>query len=368
MEYSTLQVSGRGILGDFLDLPYTLYRNDTNWVAPIRSEVKRTLDPRRNPYFRHAELALFVTYRNSVPAARIAVVISEPHYMKFGTKTAFFGFFESIPHPDAVKNLFESVEDFCSKRGVSVIEGPFNPNHYSELGLQTDGFNTRPVFFQPYNPEYYLQLLKGVGFTVLTEFHTRKNDAAKDFISDRSKSDTSSYSGGFTARPLRMNNLAAELEIIREVFNDAFSDNWHFLPLTKEEYVFSAKFLRYVTVPDLITIVEKEGDPAAVLQCVLDVNPLIAGLQGRIGPIKYLKYRKGLKKIRRIVIYAVGIRKKYRHSRTYLLLLQSMYRIVQRYPHVETTWMSEHNTDVVRACEDLGLFPDKHFVILQKRL
>jgi hypothetical protein len=149
---------------DFLDLPDRIYLGDANYVPPLKSEVRRTLDGRKNPYFKGAALQLFVCYADGIPAARIAITINPRHAQKFGERTAFFGFFESTDNPGAVRALFSEATRFCRERRATSLEGPFNPNHYSELGLLLDHFDRPPVFFQTYNPPYYLPLLKGVGF------------------------------------------------------------------------------------------------------------------------------------------------------------------------------------------------------------
>jgi hypothetical protein len=162
--------------------------------------------------------------------------------------------------------------------------------------------------------------------------------------------------------------MRAELERIREIYNDAFSENWHFLPLTREEYLFSAKFLFFVTYPKLIIIINRGREPVGVLQCVLDINPILRPLKGEVTASSYPKLLKGRRRIRDIVIYAVGIKKAYQRTRVYKLLFDSMCHIALRYGVVSTTWMSEDNVAVVRASEHLGLKPYKHFAIFEKSL
>jgi hypothetical protein len=367
--YKVASAGGLGKLKPFLSLPRLVYANDPSWVAPLISEVCRTLDTARNPYFSGASLRLFVCFKNEAPAARLAIVISRPHERKFGRRTAFFGYFESINDPEAANVLFRTAEDYCRAEGAAIMEGPFNPNHYSELGLQVDRFGTPPAFFQPYNPSYYADLLEGSGFRVSQRFQTMKNEDIGPYLLRRYGPPRELRDkNGFVVRAFRPADAAAELERIREVNNEAFADNWHFLPLSREEYDFSAKYMSLVTRPELIFIAEHRGAPAAVLHCVLDINPLLRRLKGRVGPLGYLGFRLGRRRVRNLIIFTVAIRPPYRHSSVYYLLLRAFQRAAASYETVETTWMSPDNVPALRSAGSLGMRPDKHFAIYEKTL
>lgn len=341
---------------------------DQNWIPPINSEVRRTLDPRKNPYFVHGSVKLFVCYAGARPVARVAIIINRDHWQKFGVRSAFFGFFESVNDQDAVSALLRSVHEYCAANGVQVLEGPFNPSHYSELGFLVNKFDSSPAFFQSYNPPYYVDLLQAAGFTVAKRIHTRKNERIRDYVKERYPDALSDHSesGDYVVRSFRMNDFKNELERIRSVFNDAFSENWRFLPLSRDEYLFSAKFLSLVTYPHLITIVERNGEPVGVLECVQDINPLLKRLNGKIGPIKYLNYQRDRKNIRNLIVYAVGIKKAYQRTRVHKLMFDALCRMVIQYDTLETTWMSDDNVLSIKAAEHFGLVADKEFVMMQK--
>jgi len=367
MGYTVRTVCDRRTMRDFLRLPFEIYRGDPLWVPPITSEVVRILDAERNPYFAEASVRLSVCYADGRPVARTAIIINPAYWKKSGEQTAFFGFFESMDDREAVQSLFNEAEEILKNRGVASLEGPFNPNHYSDLGVQINKFGTSPSFFQAYNPPYYPALLEAAGMCPIKTLHTRKNGHVREFVLGRYGNEFSSRSSaGYTVRSFRMNDFEAELERIREVFNDAFSSNWHFLPLTKEEYIFSAKFLNLVTLPNLITIVEYKGDPVGILECVLDINPLLRELNGKVGPIKYVNFLRARKRVQNLIIYAVGIKKAFQGTRVYKLLLDSMCSLTLDYDTLETTWMSDDNLLALRAAEDLGLERDKEFSIYRK--
>ncbi|NBO94223.1 MAG: hypothetical protein EBV06_18220, partial [Planctomycetia bacterium] len=167
-----LDVRTPGEWADFLELPFSLYKDDPLWVAPLRSEVTKALDRDSNPYFRGVALEKFVCYRDGQPVSRSIAVVSPRHWERFGEKAAFFGFFESENDPEAVCQLFAAIETYSTAKGARTLKGPFNPNHYSELGLLVENFET-PAFFEPYNPVWYADLLRAAGFRAVTRLHTR---------------------------------------------------------------------------------------------------------------------------------------------------------------------------------------------------
>jgi hypothetical protein len=367
MQYTISTVGDRRTMNDFLRLPWSIYLHDEQWVTPILSEVRRTLDAAKNPYFKDASLDLLVCYADGRPVARTAVVTNRKHWRKFAEKTAFFGFFESVNDRKAVRSLFDCALAIARVRGAEVLEGPFNPNHYSELGLQVNRFDTPPAFFQSFNPEYYKGLFDDAGLQKSKTVHTRKNAHVREYILQRyGHVPRPQSSGPYTVRSFRMDDFEAELERVREVFNDAFSSNWHFLPLTKSEYLFAAQHLDVVTRPELITIAEHGGEPVGVLECVLDVNPLLKKLKGRVGPVGYLRYQHEKKHVRSLIVYAVGIKKLYQGTRVYKLLLDSLCAQALDYDSIETTWMSDDNPLALRAASHLGMERDKEFVIYRK--
>jgi hypothetical protein len=368
MAYEVRRSTNNKLLGDFIGLPYLIYKNDPNWVAPMISEVKRVLNVQKNPYFKNASLELFNCYKGHTICSRVAIIINTDHHRKFGKRSAFFGFFESQNDLKAIKVLFEQVEKYCKEKRVDLLEGPFNPNHYSELGLLVNKLDSAPAYFQTYNPSYYHQLLESTGFQIIAKFHTRKNENIQEYIEKNFTADTPLAIDGFSVRSFRFNDLKVDLEHLRNVFNDAFSQNWHFLPLSREEYLFSAKYLSLVTNPDLIQFVEYFGQPVGAIQFVLDINPLLRDFKGRFHPWKYIKFNHRKKKIPTLIIFAVGIRKEFRHSKALYLLTQITARIASEYKILETTWTSHDNIAAVKAAEQFGLQPDKEYVIYERQL
>ncbi len=368
MCYRVSRVSSRKELNDFLNLPKSIYRNDKNWIAPFKSEVKRILNSSKNPYFKNASLQLFNCYMGDKIVSRTAVIINDEYEKKFGIKNAYFGFFESFDDLSAVRLLFRDAESYCEQNSISNLEGPFNPNHYSEVGIQLDNFNSLPTFFEAYNPHYYNKLLLSAGYSVSKIIHTRINKNTREYISKQFGDNREIDSGDYKVRSFDFKNIEGDLENLRQVFNDAFANNWSFLPVSKDEYLFSSKYMRLVTPPNLIRFVEYRSDVIAAVHFALNINPLLKESKGKFNPIKYYNLLKERKNINEVVLFAVGIKSSYKRTKVYPILFNEILNIALNYKILLTTWMDEKNVLSIRSAERLGLLPKKEFAVYKKKL
>jgi hypothetical protein len=174
--------------------------------------------------------------------------------------------------------------------------------------------------------------------------------------------------GGFTVRPARLRDLVRELDILRDVNNDAFAGQWPFLPLSREEYAFSAKAMRMITRPSLVLIGEHRGRPAAVIHAVLDVNPLLKGMGGRTGPLRIARFLHGRRRIRSLIVFTIAIKKEFRHTRLFGVMLRALVASALDFDSIETTWISPDNQATVAAAVHLGMTPDRSFNVYSKDL
>ena len=370
MGYQVKPVRTPGEWADFLELPFSLYKDDPLWVAPLRSEVTKALDGDSNPYFRGVALEKFVCYRDGQPVSRSIAVVSPRHWERFGEKAAFFGFFESENDPEAVCQLFAAIETYSTAKGARTLKGPFNPNHYSELGLLVENFAT-PAFFEPYNPVWYADLLRAAGFRAVARLHTRvirdtttlepKAKRLKEIVQRARKA-------GYSIRPFRLLQMQSELERIREIYNDAFDGNWHFLPLSKEEYRYSANAMFLITNPSLIQFIEYKGKPVGVLHLVLNINPVLQALRGRLRPGNLFYFLRKRFFIDEVVLYAVGIKKDFQRTAAIHCFVWAFCRIAQRFKTAYCTWMTEGNKSAIQSAESVGFEPYKWFDIFEKQL
>jgi ribosomal protein S18 acetylase RimI-like enzyme len=369
MSYYVRTISDNAGWKDFLSLPYRIYKDDPNWIPQINPEVKRVLNPAKNPYFKNASLRMYVCYSDNVPVSRSIMVINRQHWAKWNKKSAFFGYFESYNDHEAVKCLFLKIEEECRSLGAEFLEGPFNPNHYSEMGIQLDNFNIDPIFFETHNPPYYSYLLNETGFSEIFRIHTRINRNIHETLSkSMDKIDPGDIGKDITIRKFNIRKMNRDLEILREINNEAFENNPFFLPLTMDEYRFSSRFLFLVTTPGLILFAEYKGKPVGAIQYVINFNRLVKPLKGRIMPWHLPGLLLKRNKVKELVIYSVGIKKAFRHTRISAMLIKSGIKIFQKYSTVSTTWIYDDNRSIVHIAELFDMKPHKYFGIYSKPL
>jgi len=369
MDYIVKEVADKKGWKDFLSIPEGIYKDDSNWVAPESSEVRRTLDSKANPYFTNASLHLFVCYCDEKPVSRAILVVNKLHWERWGKKSAFFGFFESINDPEAVKLLFRKIEDVSQSLGAEYLEGPFNPNHYSELGILIDNFSEEPLFFEPYNPPYYSHLLEEAGFSELKRIDTRINKNISVALLENLKRPVPELARkDIRIRKFNIWKLHRDLELMREINNDAFEDNWYFLPLAKKEYSFIAKYLFFLTYPSHILFAEYKGKAVAVTEFALNINRLLKPYHGKIRPWDFLVLLWKRRKIKELIIFTSAIKKSARHTWVAKVMMYSMIDVIKKYPIVATSWVSDDNKSVIHTTDLFGMKPHKYFVIYSKTL
>lgn len=368
MKYEVKELAGEVGWKDFFSIPLTIYRNDACWVAPQPTEVRRILNAGKNPYFAHASLKIFICYADGVAVGRSILVVNPKHWEKWKSKTAFFGFFESLNDLEAAQALFHRLEDESRASGADALEGPFNPNHYSELGILLDRFDEPPLFFDTYNPSYYPSLLQQCGFEVSHRLHTTIN---KDIQRTLTKGICGLKPGKIdkdvSIRTFNIWRLKRDLEIVREINNDAFEDNWPFLPLSKEEYTFSAKYLFLVTSPSMILIAEHQGKPVGVIQFVINLNRQIKSYQGNLKPLDLLTLLLKRRQNKELIAYAGGVKKAYQQTQIAALLMHASTNIIKKYAAYSTTWISEDNKASQQITNAWEMEPNKHFAIYLKK-
>lgn len=168
------KVETRKDLNRFIRLPWAIYKNDPNWVPPLILDVKEKLNRKKNPFFEHAEMDLFLAVRGAEITGRIAAIIDHNHNRMHAEKTAFFGMYESLNDPDIAKALLDGATAWAKERGMTILRGPMNLSMNEECAFILDGFDSPPMVLMPYNPPYYLELMSKCGLFKAKDLYAYK--------------------------------------------------------------------------------------------------------------------------------------------------------------------------------------------------
>jgi hypothetical protein len=349
---------------EFLDLPYRLHRKSGQWIAPLRMAQKDLFNTRKHPFYKTSEVEMFLAYRNGRAVGRIMVILNKPYSEFHGQKTGFFGFFEAENDQPAAAGLIEAAAAWLRQRGAESMQGPVNPSTNYECGLLVEGFDQQPAVMMPYNPPYYGTLLESSGLKKAMDLYAFYVDEESFVVSEKVTriAERVRQREGITVRNVDMKQFDREVEFVRRVYNDAWSLNWGFVPVSPEEFDHLAKDLKQIADPALVYIAEKhepgraEPVPIGFFLAVPDLNRALRKLKGRLLPTGIFKLLWHSRRIDAIRVITMGVIKEHQNLGIAAVFYDEVYRRgrAKGYRSAEMSWVLENNTLMVRAAELLG--------------
>jgi hypothetical protein len=356
-------VRTRRELKRFVKLPFELHRESEQWVPPLVFERMQFLDRKKNPWFEHGEAEYFLAERDGEPVGRITAHVDSRWDEFQGGKDAMFGFFEATEDPEVVRALFGAATEWAMERGRERLLGPMDFTTNDELGILIEGFERRPMILEPWHPPYYQRLIEAEGFGKAMDllmwelrmgelkegerFDPSIHEAAEKALRDE----------GITIRNMRKRDMAGEVRRFMDVYNEAWGDNWGFVPITDAEVEFQAKNLKQVIDEEWTFMAEKDGEVVGAALTLPDINRVLAGLNGRLLPFGWAKFLLGKRKIDRLRVFALGVKHDYRHTGVAAgLYLEhvKMAALPDKIHWGEMGWILETNKPMNRAMEGMG--------------
>lgn len=341
----------------FVRLPWSLYRNDRNWVPPLRRDVRRAFDPDHHPFHQHSDVQPFLALREDAPVGRICAIHNRRHLEFHDEPVGFFGWFECREDGEAAGALFEAAGEWLRERGLETMRGPTSFSTNEETGLLVEGFDRPPVILMPYNPPYYEDLILGHDFREAKTLvaYWLEDEQAPEYLERAGQVLPRRY--GITVRTLRMSEFDRELERVRELYNRAWESNWGFVPMTEEEFRFLASELKPVVEPELVLFAEGEdGEPVGFAVALPDMNQALKHANGRLFPFGLLKILWHSRNISRMRVVTLGVLPEYRGKGVDALLYLHLFRNGHATGHnaAEFSWMLEDNEAIRRPMERIG--------------
>ena len=315
-----------GNLKDFLNVVDDIYRGDPNYVRPLDFELKQRLS-RKNPFFEHGEGTILTAYRDGRCVGRCTAQIDHEHLALYRDDIGFFGFFDTVEDPAVAKALLDHAARWLAQRGMKRMRGPLSLNINEELGCLVDGFDTPPMIMMPHHRPYQGKLLEEAGLPKVKDLFAWRYTVGD--VPKRARKACAEIEAlpEVRSRQADKKRLEAEVRVIMDVFNDAWSDNWGFVPFTENELKKMAEDFRLLLVPELTLITEIDGEPAAVAVALPNINEIIGDLHGKLLPLGAAKliYRLKIKRPKSARLAILGIRKKFRGVRKYAGLSTYLY-------------------------------------------
>ncbi|HEV3418604.1 MAG TPA: GNAT family N-acetyltransferase [Pirellulales bacterium] len=347
--------------GHFLRFPWQVYVDDPAWIPPLLIERKDFINPRKHPFYQHGAAVPFVAYRDGQPAGRILVSDDPLFNAHHEDNAGCFGMFDSIDDPEVAHALLEAAAEWLAARGRTRMLGPIDYSMNYGCGLLVEGFDTPPRVMMNHNPPYYRALLESWGLTKAKDLYAWWFDGENRIDRWRPRVERAVARSGVTVRPLRRNDLPAEILRCRAIYNEAWRDNWGDVPMTLAEFEYLAKFLLHLAVPDLLLMAEVKGRPVAFSMTLPDFNEAARSLDGRLFPfglpIGLVKFWRNLKRVKTARLLALGVLPEYRRQGIAELLILRTFDYGTRqmgYTGAELSWTLEDNVLINRTIEAVG--------------
>jgi hypothetical protein len=370
-------VRTRRELKRFVKVPFHLHRDQPQWVAPLVFERMEFLDRKKNPWFEHGEAEYFIAERGGEAVGRITAHVDRRWDEYQGGSDAMFGFFETSNDPEVAAALLGAATEWARGRGRGRILGPMDFTTNDEIGILIEGYERRPMILEPWHPPHYRELIEAEGFGKAMDVQMWELQFGD--LKEGERFDPSIHAAaekglreeGIAIRNMRKREMADEVRRFMDVYNEAWGDNWGFVPITDAEVEFQAKNLKQVIAENWAFMAEKDGEVVGAALTLPDINQVMAKLNGRLLPFGWLKFLLGKRKIDQLRVFALGVKHEYRHSGVaaglYLKHLEEA-AVPGGIAGGEMGWILETNEPMNRAMEGMGGTVVKKYRLYEKAL
>lgn len=359
---------------DFYALPERVQASDPRWIKPLHLERKALWSP-RNPWFAHAQAQAFVAYREHEAVGRISAQIDQlqPHHQ--GLRVGYFGQFECCDDPAVARALLAQAEDWLKARGCAYLRGPYDLGINQSCGLLVDGRETAPMIMMGHAPAYYEALLLAWGLA--PEMDLLAYLLPPDFEAPPAMTRLLARSARRIAfRPLDFTSFEQEMEQLRETFNDAWSGNWGFVPITAAEFRYMGKEMRKILKAQYTCLAEFDGRLAGFIIALPNINELIADLDGRLLPLHWVKllWRLARQRARSARVPLMGVRREFQRGPLGSAISFGMIDRVRQalkadgIERVEVSWILENNRGMISMIEAMGAQAYKRYRLYGRAL
>ncbi len=345
-----IDLNNKKELNTFINFAWDIYKDDPLWVPPLKMAVKDLLNP-KHPFYKTADVKAWLAYKNEKIVGRIMAIHNHTYNAYEKNSVGHFGCFEIINDKAVAKALIDVAADYLRNKGLTSMQGPMNPGTNYECGLLVDSFDDAPQVMMTYNPPYYESILNELGFAKAMDLLAY--NIAPDMILPKIILDIAARTekkSNITYRDVDMKNWRKELDIIFEIYNSAWQENWGFVPMDRAEFDHTAKDLKSIVDPTMIQYAMVNGVEAGFILALPDLNQVFKQIpSGNLSPMAIYKLLTAKKRINRARVIMMGIRKEYRKMGLETLLYRNLQMSIRKNPrikNIEMSWILETNIEM----------------------
>jgi hypothetical protein len=361
----------------FVDFAWDVYRDDPAWIAPLKDEVHGLLSPGKNPWFEHARAELFLAERGGQVVGRISAQVDDLVLEQMGAGTGQWGMFEALDG-EAAAELIKTAEGWLREQGMTRALGPISLSIWDEPGLEIEGFNEPPTAMMAHHRPEYQQWIEAAGYIKAKDLITYALDITnwQDPLIDRLIA-AGERNPRIRIRTVDKSRFDEEARLILNLLNDAWSNNWGYVPLTESEIAYAGKKLKPIIFEELVRIAEVDGEAVAFMLTIPDINELTKDLNGELFPFNWIKLLWRLRKprTRRLRVPLMGVAKSLHGSRLASQLAFMMIEFTRRdavskfgATHGEFGWILEDNKGMLSIAQLPGAELNHRYRIYEKAL
>jgi len=361
-------------IAQFIDLPHDLYAHDPNYVPELFLGQKDLLSPNKHPFYKHSSAQPFLAYKDGRIVGRILAIWNTNHNTFNQVLEGQFGFFECINDQQVATKLLDTAADWIKAKGGTKIVGPINLTTNDTCGLLVDGFDRPPMVMMPYNPSYYLDLISNAGYEKkvdLRAYLVTKNKANQRSVLLLDRLEERLKRSGIVLRQINLKNFAEEAQKIKAVYNKAWDKNLGFVPMTDDEFTYTAKELKMIVDPKYCIVAEKEGEIIGFALGIPNINEILIRIKkGRLLPFGIFKLLFGLKKVKTIRVLMLGVLEGYRKLGIEACLYGRIIKnsIPSGIEGAECSWMLDDNYMMNHAIEQINADFYKRYRLYEKAI
>ena len=352
----------------FLELPWKLYQDDPHWIPPLRLNQKELVGFKHHPFYDNNPRQAFLAFRNGKPCGRILGIINREHNRRYKEKRGFFGFYESVEDQDVSDGLFNAVMQWLEPYDIQQLRGPVSPSLNYECGLLVDGFDSSPFFMMTYNHPYYEQLITSYGFQKSQDLyafwgHVKMLETLDEKLEIIAKEAAKRFN--VQMRRINPKRFKQEVRAFLDIYNESLVNTWGFTPLSDGEMKHMSQGLRQLIVPELTTLAEIDGRPVAAAFGLLDYNPRIKQIDGRLFPFGFLRLLNNRKRIKKARVLSTNVIPEYQRWGLGVAVLSRFRQDVLDWglEDIEFSWVLESNHLSYKTLERGGAKLDKTYRI-----
>lgn len=350
----------------FIRFVWQHYQGDPNWVPPLIHNVKQLLNYTKHPFYEAAECQTFLAMRDGKIVGRIAAIIDHNHNEYHDERRGMFGFFECVDEQEVANALFDAAKNWLAEQNIHLMRGPANPSQNYEWGLLVEGFDSPPTFLMAYNKPYYGKLIEGCGFKKVQDLYSydapiKLLDSLDPKLSFVATEAAKRFK--VKVRPISKKKFKDDVGIFLNIYNSALKGQWGFTPMSPAELSSTAKNLKFLIATEMTSVAEVDGKGVGIVFGLLDYNPLVKKIDGKLYPFGWLHLLFGRKSLKRVRMMSTNVLPEYQRFGLGIVLMARMVPEVLKWgiDEGEFSWVLESNKLSRGTLERSGLTSNKTF-------